>query len=47
LTNADSAALASKNLEVLRGLSELELLKFLEELQEQVPAPIPSTTGRG
>jgi hypothetical protein len=42
LTNPDSAAPASKNLEVFRGLSELELLKLLEQLQEQVPAP--STT---
>jgi hypothetical protein len=44
LTNPDSAAPASKNLEVFRGLSDLELLKLLEQLQEQVPAPVPSTT---
>jgi hypothetical protein len=40
LTNPDSAAPASKNLEVFRGLSELDLLKLLEQLQEQV---LPST----
>jgi hypothetical protein len=44
LTNPDSAAQASKNLEVFRGLSELELLKLLEQLPEQVPAPVLSTT---
>jgi hypothetical protein len=32
------------NLEVFRGLSELELLKLLEQLQEQVPAPVLSST---
>jgi hypothetical protein len=46
LINPDSAAQASKNMEVFRGLSELELLKPLEQLQEQVPAPVlPTTSG--
>jgi hypothetical protein len=44
LTNVESAAPAGKNLKVLRGLSELEILKLLEQLQEQVPAPVLSTT---
>jgi hypothetical protein len=44
LTSPDSAAPASKNLEVSRGLSELDLLKLLEQLHEQVPAPFPSST---
>jgi hypothetical protein len=44
LTNPDSAAPASKNMEIFRGLTELELIKLLEQLQEQVPAPVLSTT---
>jgi hypothetical protein len=35
---------ASKNLEVFRGLSELYILKLLEQLQEQVQGTVPSTT---
>jgi hypothetical protein len=34
LTIPDSAASASKSLEVLKGLSELEILKLLGQLQE-------------
>jgi hypothetical protein len=46
LTNPDSAASAGRNLEVLRGLSELELLKLLGQLQEQGSAPVlPPTSG--
>jgi hypothetical protein len=44
--NPDSAASAGRNLEVLRGLSELELLKLLGQLQEQGSAPVlPPTSG--
>jgi hypothetical protein len=35
LTNPDSAAPAERNLEVFRGLSELESIKLLGQLQEQ------------
>jgi hypothetical protein len=47
LTNPDSAASAERNLEVLRGLSELELIKLLGQLQGQgsAPVPLPSTSG--
>jgi hypothetical protein len=46
LTNPDSAASAGRNLEVIRGLSELELLKLLGQLQEQGSAPVlPPTSG--
>jgi hypothetical protein len=38
LTNPDSAAPASKNLELFRGLSEIE------QLHEQGPAPVLSST---
>jgi hypothetical protein len=44
LTNPDSAAPASENLEVFRVLSELGLLKLLEQLHEQGPAPVLSST---
>jgi hypothetical protein len=44
LTNPKSAAPASKNLVVFRGLSELEVIKLFEHLQEQVPAPVLSTS---
>jgi hypothetical protein len=44
LANPDSVGPASKNLEVFRGLSAFDLLKLLEQLQEQVPAPVPSST---
>jgi hypothetical protein len=44
LTNPELAALTSKNLEVFRGLSELEILKLLGQLQEQVSAAVLSTT---
>jgi hypothetical protein len=44
LTNPDSAAPASKNLEVFRGLSELDFLKLLEQLHEQGSAPVLSST---
>jgi hypothetical protein len=40
----DSAALVSKSLEVLRGLTESEIFKLLGQLQEQVPGLIPSAT---
>jgi hypothetical protein len=40
LTNPDSAASAERNLEVLRGLSELELLKLLGQLQGQGSVPV-------
>jgi uncharacterized protein YcgL (UPF0745 family) len=47
LTNPDSAASADRNLELLRGLSELEILKLLEQLHEQGFAPVlpPPTSG--
>jgi hypothetical protein len=44
LTNPDSAAPATKNLEVFRGLSELDLLKLLEQLHLQGPAPVLTST---
>jgi hypothetical protein len=44
LTNPDSTASAGRNLEVLRGLSELDLLKLLGQLQEQDSAPVLSST---
>jgi hypothetical protein len=46
LTNPDSVASAERNLEVLRGLLELELLKLLGQLQEQGSIPVfPPTSG--
>jgi hypothetical protein len=46
LTNPDSAASAERNLEVLRGLSELELIKLLEQPQGQGSVPVfPPTSG--
>jgi hypothetical protein len=46
LTNPDSAASAERNLEVLRGLSELELLKLIGQLQEQGSVPVfPPSSG--
>jgi hypothetical protein len=44
LTNPDSAAPAGRNLEVFRGLSELDLLKLLGQLHEQGSAPVLSST---
>jgi hypothetical protein len=44
LTNPDSAAPSYKNLEVFRGLSELDFLKLLEHLHEQGSAPVLSST---
>jgi hypothetical protein len=44
LTNPDSAAPAGRNLDVLRGLSELDLLKLLGQLHEQGSAPVLSST---
>jgi hypothetical protein len=40
LTNPDSAAPACKNLEVFRGLSELDFIKLLEQRHEQGSAPV-------
>jgi hypothetical protein len=47
LTNPDAAASAERNLEVLRGLSELEILKHLGQLHEEGFAPVlpPPTSG--
>jgi hypothetical protein len=39
LTIPDSATSVDRNLEVLRGLSEPELLRLLGKLQEPVPPP--------
>jgi hypothetical protein len=44
LTNPDSVATADRNLEVFRGLSELDLLKLLGQLHEQGYAPVLSST---
>jgi hypothetical protein len=47
LTNPDSTAPAERNLEVFRGLSELELIKLLGQLQElgSASVPLPPTSG--
>jgi hypothetical protein len=43
----DSAAPASQSLEVLIGLSDLDILKLLEQLQGQVTGPVPTATTYG